>query len=807
MIGLAAAVVLASASASASASGIVEGDPPATFAAVFAPPAAEHERETLRKIRDAARAATESSAVVVDYPLDDSIFPPDFASPTFWWHDGSQRADRWLVEWSFAERTFSVIVPAEAKPPPPGEIDPRCVSPTNEPPEPTPYQKSAKTWRPPSALWEAVRRHAGASPVEVTIVGWSGEKPEGPLARGRLRITIAKEPVGAPLFYRDVPLMPSATRDGVIKPLDQAAQPLIQWRLKDVSRDDSRILLRDMPTCANCHSFSADGKTFGMDVDGPDGDKGAYAIAPVAERVVIDDDRVMSWNDFPGKPKQHMTLGFLSRVSPDGRFVVSTVNERLYVRNFADYRIIQVFYPTAGILAWYDVARGTLQALPGADDARFAHVNPTWSPDGKFLVFMRAPAGDPYDPEKPVAMYAGDPNETPIRYDLYRIPWNEGRGGAAEPIPGASGDGMSHSFPKISPDGKWLVWTQARNGMLLRPDGKLWIMPLSGGKPRLMRCNTSLMNSWHAFSPNGRWLVFSSKANTPYTQLFLTHIDENGIDSPAILVENTQAANRAANIPEFVNVPYDAFREIVVPAVEHRAHFYRANTLAKEGKKSEAIGELEKALEGEDQSWRNYDWKYHDKLSRLLLEEGKTDEALDHIRKSLAINPANPAMRANLASILFERGDLAEARRELDLALRLAPNDAKAWLNRAAIRLSQGDAEGALADYTRALEIEPGNAAAFSGRGLASWARKDVAGATSDFSRAIALDPRDFTARFFRARLRRAGGDLKGAAEDLAHAAQSAPAGSPQKRSIEALRAEVEETLAREKAAADNPRP
>ena len=68
------------------------------------------------------------------------------------------------------------------------------------------------------------------------------------------------------------------------------------------------------------------------------------------------------------------------------------------------------------------------------------------------------------------------------------------------------------------------------------------------------------MNSWHSFSPNGRWLVFSSKSRSPYTQMYLTHIDENGNDSPAILIDNATAANRAVNIPEFVNIPPDGLR-------------------------------------------------------------------------------------------------------------------------------------------------------------------------------------------------------------------------------------------------------
>jgi tetratricopeptide (TPR) repeat protein len=409
---------------------------------------------------------------------------------------------------------------------------------------------------------------------------------------------------------------------------------------------------------------------------------------------------------------------------------------------------------------------------------------------------MRAPAIDPYDPAKPVAMAPGDPNETQIRFDLYRMPFGDGRGGTPEPIPGAGNNGMSNSFPKVSPDGKWLVWTKSRNGMLLRPDGRLWIMRLPRGTPREMTCNTSLMNSWHSFSPNGRWLVFSSKQNTPYTQLFLTHIDDNGQDSPAILIERTQAANRAANIPEFVNTPYAGFGEIAVPAVAHREHFYRANDLAKEGKKDEAIDELNRALEGDAKDWRTYDWKYHDKISRLLMEQGRTDEAVVHMRKSLELNPLNAAMHANLGYVLYERGNLDEARKELNTALRLAPDVALSWLNRGSIRLSQSDAEGARADFTRAIELAPDDPRGWNGKGMACFSLKDLACAREALDRAIELDPRDVSSFYFRAQVRRAAGDLPGALTDLDRAAEVAPPGSAPSRAVETMRGEVKAALA-----------
>ena len=238
------------------------------------------------------------------------------------------------------------------------------------------------------------------------------------------------EQAAAPIFYRDVPLMPSETERGVIKPLSRAAIPLIHWRLRDVGEPRSRLLMTGLHTCANCHSFSRDGKTLGMDLDGPRNDKGMYAIANVAPTTSITNDNVVSWTSFLGRPPGELRIGFMSQVSPDGRRVVTMISGRegagksaggpgaapsprrrsrqpsvsnFYVANSKDYKFLQVFYPTGGILAWYDRATRVLQPLPGADDPRYVQTGATWSPDGKYLVFSRAPAGEPYPADRPMA--------------------------------------------------------------------------------------------------------------------------------------------------------------------------------------------------------------------------------------------------------------------------------------------------------------------------------------------------------------------------------------------------------------------
>ena len=154
-----------------------------------------------------------------------------------------------------------------------------------------------------------------------------------------------------------------------------------------------------------------------------------------------------------------------------------------YVANFKDYRFLQVFYPTRGILAWYSRATGRLQPLPGADDPRYVQTNAVWSPDGKYLVFARAEArasvsrrtgswrNSPTIPTKP----RSNTTSTAFRSTAARA-------ARPEPIAGASRNGMSNSFPKVSPDGRWIVFVQARNGLLMRPDSQLYIVPAQAAR-------------------------------------------------------------------------------------------------------------------------------------------------------------------------------------------------------------------------------------------------------------------------------------------------------------------------------------
>jgi hypothetical protein len=57
-------------------------------------------------------------------------------------------------------------------------------------------------------------------------------------------------------------------------------------------------------------------------------------------------------------------------------------------------------------------------------------------------------------------------------------------------------------------------------------------------------------------------MAFVSKENTSDTELFLTHIDENGNDSPPILLSRLSREGYAINLPEFVNLSGKGIRNI-----------------------------------------------------------------------------------------------------------------------------------------------------------------------------------------------------------------------------------------------------
>ncbi len=726
----------------------------------------------------ASGPAPSVSPITVDYPVDGSLFPPDIIAPTFQWRDPDPSATTWRIDVTFADRAHGIQLWSQGEKMKLGELDTSLTG--YVPPTLTPEQEAAHTWNPDPKTWANIKKHSVRGAASVTITGFRNGNTTEPVSSGHVNIQTSTDPVGAPIFYRDVPLIPTPPEQGergVIKPLPDSVLPKIKWRLRYVSSPENKVIMEGLPTCANCHSIARDGKTLGIDVDGPQNDKGLYGLIPIHKVSSISNDYIIHWSAFSDKLAQKR-FGFMSQVSPNGKFVVTSIDvpgehgtrvvDRLYNGFYKDYGFGQVFFPTRGVLAWYSRETGKLQTLPGADDPNYVQTSAFWSPDGKYLVYSRAVARDPYPPVHTRALYANDPNETQVQYDLYRVPFNDGKGGKAERVVGASENGMSNNFPKVSPDGKWIVFVRNKNGLLMRPDSHLYIVPFEGGQERMLHCNLKVMNSWHSWSPNGRWLVFSSKTPSLYTQMYLTHIDENGNDSPAILIEHATESNRAVNIPEFMNIAPGGLEKIDAPATEFYRLFDVAVQLADKKQYDAAVPAWNKAL-----ALAPEDPRGHNNLGIALVATGKFEEAIVEYRKSLELNPASSQTHNNLGSALAEAGRVDEALPEFERAVELNPDNGAARVNLGnALAAKGGHLDEAIQQLNKGIELQPESANAQNGLGVALARAGRLDDAVVHIDKAVTLAPQAVDYRYNFGRVLAAKGDLPAAVIQFEEAAK-----------------------------------
>ena len=461
-------------------------------------------------------------AIALQHPVQGALFPRDLAPPDFVWQDDSPGVRRWLLRLRVqgTEREIRVL----------------C---------------GRSRWQPPAHLWQWIKAHSLEAPAALTVYGVTGDPPRV-VSKAAVQFGTSTDPVGAPVFFQQIPLPFAYAK----KHVDQ-----FRWLQAELSRPEpARVVLSNPPACALCHAFSADGRTFGLDID-YHGDKGGYLLASMASEMELTAGDVISWNDLkvsPGLPN----MGLFAKLSPDGRYLLASVGEKPFMAVLDHVDFSQLFFPISGRLAWYDRITRKMALLPGADEAGFVQASPEWSPDGGQVFFARAPVDfqlhDVMGTHRLLSVAPGTDIQTlnaryRIRFDIYRVPFSAGRGGTAEPLAGASANGYSNYFPRVSPDGRWIVFTQSATGMVGQPDSRLMIVASGGGQARSMRCNTAFYNSWHSWSPNSRWVVFTSKVNTPYTELFLAHVDAQGRDSPPVWLSRLSDPKRAAVIPEFVN--------------------------------------------------------------------------------------------------------------------------------------------------------------------------------------------------------------------------------------------------------------
>lgn len=672
-------------------------------------------------------------------PLNGSVYPADMSSPKIEWKD-SAHAPEWVVCFEFSDKAenFHQII---------------------REPEFVPDLKT----------WEKIKAKTKELPVVLRILGLRGKLWQEVVSAGKVQFQTSRDSVIFPILYREVNL-----------PFGEAVKDptKIRWRWGMVSQEARPVVvLENLPVCGNCHSFSKDGKILGMDVDYAN-DKGSYAIAEVKEEISLNPEKIITWSDYK-REDLVLTYGLLSQVSPDGENVVSTVKDRSVFVAKPDLEFSQLFFPVRGILAVYNRKAKTFRELSGADNRKYVQSNAVWSPDGNTIVFTRAEAYQlKTDVEGKVLLSPEECKEflkegKTFKFDLYKVPFNNGKGGSAVAIKGASQNGMSNYFARYTPDGKWIIFCKAASFSLLQPDSRLYRIPSEGGEAKELECNLGRMNSWHSISPNGKWMVFSSKANTPYTQLFLTHLDSLGQTSIPVLLWRFTNEDRAANIPEFAALSWESLKKIKEQFVDDLSYVRAAEEYLRVEDLTGAITAYKKALAINPHSasthnkiaiiygrMGNFDQaifhhtealKYnpddsdtHYNLGLAFSLKNRDKEAIEHFNMAIALNPKDDRAHVNLGIILKKHGKIKEALEHYELALRANPKNAKAHSNMGVIFSLQGKGEEAIQHFNEAIKLDPKEEIAHSNLAAALFMLGKLDEAAIHFQEAIKLEPNDY---------------------------------------------------------------
>jgi len=236
---------------------------------------------------------------------------------------------------------------------------------------------------------------------------------------------------------------------------------------------------------------------------------------------------------------------------PSGKYIAFSSNVTRQTFHVLPGKKIEV-YDLESDLILFDIKNSTMLR-----DQRFTtketwETFPAWSPDGKWLYFCTAQQKEmPFDCHN-------------LKYALCRVQFDAetGRfGNTIDSIITPKMHGKSISFPRISPNGRYLLYTASDYATfpIWHSEAQLEMLDIANNRQiDIQSVNSNCADSYHAWSSNSRWIVFSSRRiDGLYTRPFFAYFDNTErIHKPFILPQNDckyyGRLLKSFNIPEFV---------------------------------------------------------------------------------------------------------------------------------------------------------------------------------------------------------------------------------------------------------------
>ena len=410
----------------------------------------------------------------------------------------------------------------------------------------------------PEDEWHDMLDASKGKSIKVEV--WGKKKGEW-LSFKPFEIRVAKEPIDEYLSYR------------LIEPtyvawsfMEIAQRNLTSFEETQIFNNEITMNDRAKGQCINCHSYQnykTDNMLFHVRLSN-------------GGTVIVNDGKVSRVN-----MKRDYTIsgGVYPAWHPTAKLIAFSTNLTRQAFHTANDNKIEV-YDLASDMILYDVTTDSVTIV--SNDPELLEVYPTWSPDGKYLYYCKSVP-------LPEEMCDKDIRTTypKVQYNLYRRPFDLATHnfGDEELVYDAASSDKSVTLPRISPDGRYLLFAQGQYGCFhsRHRDADIVCIPMEkfSGTPLTVEAasfvDLSALNSkensdsYPTWSSNGHWIMCASRREDGnYSRVYFSYFNNGKVEKAFLMPQEDPEYNtfllKSYNRPEFmiepVRISVDEFSKV-----------------------------------------------------------------------------------------------------------------------------------------------------------------------------------------------------------------------------------------------------
>jgi len=388
--------------------------------------------------------------------------------------------------------------------------------------------------------WHDLLEEARGSSIKVEVFTFNESKNWK--AYAPFYIHVANEPIDPYISYRLI--FPS-----------YVAYEMLSINQRNLTNFDESDIYNNMiisgekdGQCINCHSYQ-NYQTANMQFHMRQGHGGTMLVTNnTPKKIDLKTDSTISAGVYPA---WHPNLPLIA-------YSTNHTGQTFHTRSHAKIEV----QDTESDVILYDVKRNEVRYVSAEENE--LECFPHWSPDGKYLYYCSAHFE--YNNDSLAKESEMIERFQEVKYNIYRKAFNatDLSFGEKELIYNAAADSVSATFPRISPDGRYLLTAIGSFGCfhVWHPDADLYLMDLNTRKLRkLENVNSNRAESYHSWSSNGRWMIFISRRDdSNYSRLFMAYFDNEGHAYKAFQLPQRDPDfytyfMRSYNVPEFMKEP------------------------------------------------------------------------------------------------------------------------------------------------------------------------------------------------------------------------------------------------------------